>query len=144
MFTYSGSGFASLLAERLSVDFGKKSKLEVTIYPAPQMATSVVEPYNAILATHTMLEHSDCSFLMDNQAIFQLCKKRLDIERPSYSNLNRLISQVRQSWVRFGDRWGSPGFAFGIGGAVLASFWGQCLVCLETRFKIASDRPTST
>ena len=115
MFTYSGSGFASLLAERLSVDFGKKSKLEVTIYPAPQMATSVVEPYNAILATHTMLEHSDCSFLMDNQAIFQLCKKRLDIERPSYSNLNRLISQVGavlgsfwgyvgQSWVRFGDR----------------------------------------
>nr|KAG5713585.1 hypothetical protein BaRGS_024633 [Batillaria attramentaria] len=92
-----GSGFASLLAERLSVDFGKKSKLEVTIYPAPQMATSVVEPYNSILATHTMLEHSDCSFLMDNQAIFQLCKKKLDVERPSYSNLNRLISQVVSS-----------------------------------------------
>ncbi|KAK7113371.1 tubulin alpha chain-like [Littorina saxatilis] len=90
----TGSGFASLLAERLSVDFGKKSKLEVTIYPAPEMSTSVVEPYNAILATHTMLEHSDCSFLMDNQAIFELCKKKLDVERPSYSNLNRLISQV--------------------------------------------------
>ena len=111
---HSGSGFASLLAERLSVDFGKKSKLEVTIYPAPQMATSVVEPYNAVLATHTMLEHSDCSFLMDNQAIFQLCKKKLDIERPSYSHLNRLISQVGPVLGVFGDRCkGSVLFFFG-------------------------------
>ncbi|XP_076445472.1 tubulin alpha-1 chain-like isoform X2 [Babylonia areolata] len=93
----TGSGFGALLAERLSVDFGKRSKLEVTIYPAPQMATSVVEPYNSVLATHTMLEHSDCSFLLDNQAIYGLCKKKLDIDRPSYTNLNRLISQVVSS-----------------------------------------------
>merc|ERR1711910_96162 len=45
----TGSGFASLLMERLSVDYGKKSKLEFAIYPAPQVATAVVEPYNAIL-----------------------------------------------------------------------------------------------
>ncbi|KAL8588521.1 hypothetical protein ACOMHN_043870 [Nucella lapillus] len=93
----TGSGFASLLAERLSVDFGKKSKLEVTIYPAPQLGSSVVEPYNAVLATHTMLEHSDCSFLMDNQAIYSLCQKKLDVDRPSYSNINRLVSQVVSS-----------------------------------------------
>ena len=32
-----GSGFASLLMERLSVDYGKKSKLGFSIYPAPQV-----------------------------------------------------------------------------------------------------------
>ncbi|KAH7959979.1 hypothetical protein HPB49_015767 [Dermacentor silvarum] len=32
----TGSGFTSLLMERLSVDYGKKSKLEFAIYPAPQ------------------------------------------------------------------------------------------------------------
>ncbi|XP_008702766.1 tubulin alpha-1B chain [Ursus maritimus] len=31
----TGSGFTSLLMERLSVDYGKKSKLEFSIYPAP-------------------------------------------------------------------------------------------------------------
>ena len=41
----TGSGFTSLLMERLSVDYGKKSKLEFSIYPAPQVATAVVEPY---------------------------------------------------------------------------------------------------
>ncbi|TRY77578.1 hypothetical protein DNTS_007215 [Danionella cerebrum] len=32
----TGSGFASLLMERLSVDYGKKAKLEFAVYPAPQ------------------------------------------------------------------------------------------------------------
>ena len=93
----TGSGFASLLMERLSVDYGKKSKLEFSIYPAPQVATAVVEPYNSILTTHTTLEHSDCAFMMDNEAIYEICKRNLDIERPSYTNLNRLISQVVSS-----------------------------------------------
>ncbi|KXJ76522.1 hypothetical protein RP20_CCG009543 [Aedes albopictus] len=55
--------------ERLSVDYGKKSKLEFAIYPAPQVSTAVVEPYNSILTTHTTLEHSDCAFMVDNEAI---------------------------------------------------------------------------
>merc|ERR1712165_172990 len=38
----TGSGFTSLLMERLSVDYGKKSKLEFSAYPAPQVATAVV------------------------------------------------------------------------------------------------------
>ena len=36
----TGSGFTSLLMERLSVDYGKKSKLEFSIYPAPQVLKS--------------------------------------------------------------------------------------------------------
>ena len=44
----TGSGFASLLMERLSVDYGKKSKLGFSIYPAPQVSTAIVEPYNAV------------------------------------------------------------------------------------------------
>lgn len=33
----TGSGFTSLLLERLSMDYGKKAKLEFAIYPAPQV-----------------------------------------------------------------------------------------------------------
>lgn len=60
----TGSGFTSMLMERLSIDYGKKAKLEFVIYPAPQVSTAVVEPYNSILMTHTTLEHSDCSFMV--------------------------------------------------------------------------------
>lgn len=37
----TGSGFSSLLMERLSVDYGKKSKLEFAIYPAPQVSYDI-------------------------------------------------------------------------------------------------------
>ena len=60
--------------ERLSVDYGKKSKLEFCIYPAPQVATAVVEPYNSTLCAHTTLEHTDCAFMVDNEAIYDICR----------------------------------------------------------------------
>lgn len=93
----TGSGFTSLLMERLSVDYGKKSKLEFCVYPSPLISSAVVEPYNSVLTTHTTLEHSDCSFMVDNEAIYEICRRSLDVEQPSYVNLNRLISQVVSS-----------------------------------------------
>merc|ERR1719323_1067033 len=54
----TGSGFTSLLMERLSVDYGKKSKLEL----------------------------SDCAFMVDNEAIYDICRRNLDVERPTYTN----------------------------------------------------------
>jgi len=93
----SGSGFGALLLERLSADYGKKSKLEFAVYPAPKMSSSVVEPYNAVLTTHTTLEHCDCSFMVDNEAIYDICKNRLGISAPGYTNLNRIIAQVVSS-----------------------------------------------
>jgi tubulin alpha len=56
-----------------------------------KVATAVVEPYNSILTTHTTLEHSDCAFMVDNEAIYDICRRNLDIDRPTYTNLNRLI-----------------------------------------------------
>ncbi|XP_042449807.1 tubulin alpha-2 chain-like isoform X2 [Zingiber officinale] len=93
----TGSGLGSLLLERLSVDYGKKSKLGFTVYPSPQVSTSVVEPYNSVLSTHSLLEHTDVSVLLDNEAIYDICRRSLDIERPTYTNLNRLVSQVISS-----------------------------------------------
>ncbi|KAG0144944.1 hypothetical protein CROQUDRAFT_659243 [Cronartium quercuum f. sp. fusiforme G11] len=93
----TGSGFGALLLERLSADYGKKAKLEFAVYPAPKMSSSVVEPYNSVLTTHTTLEHVDCSFLVDNQAIYEICNKNLGVVSPGFTNLNRLIAQVVSS-----------------------------------------------
>lgn len=83
--------------ERLSIEYGKKSKLEFAVYPAPQVSSSVVEPYNAVLATHSTIEHADCTFLVDNEAVYDICKRKLDVPRPDFKHLNRLISQVVSS-----------------------------------------------
>merc|ERR1711977_568654 len=55
----TGSGLGCLMLERLSVDYGKKSKLSFTVWSCPQVATAVVEPYNTVLCVHSLLEHTD-------------------------------------------------------------------------------------
>ncbi|KAG8719487.1 alpha-tubulin [Ceratobasidium sp. 395] len=92
----TGSGFGALLLERLSTDYGKKAKLQFCVHPAPKLS-SVVEPYNSILMTHITLEHSDCSFMVDNQAFYDICKKNLGVSSLGFTNLNRLIAQVVSS-----------------------------------------------
>ena len=70
------------------------------IFSEPNQFSSflaVVEPYNSILTTHTTLDHSDCAFMVDNEAIYDICRRNLDIERPTYTNLNRLIGQIVSS-----------------------------------------------
>ena len=49
------------------------------------------------MTTHTTLDHSDVAFLVDNEAIYDICRRNLDVERPTYSNLNRLIGQIVSS-----------------------------------------------
>ncbi|ELK14958.1 Tubulin alpha-1B chain [Pteropus alecto] len=62
------SGVISLLIEHLSVNYSKKSKVEFSIDPDPQISTDG----NFILTTHTTLEHSDCIFMVDNKAIYNI------------------------------------------------------------------------
>ncbi|KAL1123155.1 hypothetical protein AAG570_002242 [Ranatra chinensis] len=93
----TGSGLGALMVNNISEAFPKTSKLEFAIYPAPQVSTSVVEPYNSILTTHATLSDIDCSFIADNEAMYGICRKYLDIDRPSYNNLNRILAQTISS-----------------------------------------------
>lgn len=90
----TGSGFGSLVLEALLEEYGKKTKLEFGVFPSAQVLSSVVEPYNAVLTTHATLDHADCAFLMDNEAVYDTCKRRMGLQRPTYSAMNRLIAQV--------------------------------------------------
>ncbi|KAK6009396.1 tubulin/FtsZ family protein [Ostertagia ostertagi] len=72
-----------------------------------QISTSMVEPYNSILMTHTTLEHSDCSFMADNElSMISVGESLIWPARarptrkgkgPTYTNLNRLIAQTVSS-----------------------------------------------
>lgn len=54
----------------------------------------MVEPYNSVLTAHSTIDLSDCCFMVDNEALYDIFEKKLDIEWPNYVNLNRLIAQV--------------------------------------------------
>ena len=44
--------------------------------PRPQISTAVVEPYNSVLSTHSLLEHTDVAVMLDNEALYDIAAKR--------------------------------------------------------------------
>merc|ERR1712083_994713 len=93
----TGSGLGALILERIAVDYRKKSKIGFEIYPAPNLSTCIVEPYNAMLSTHWLLDHTEVSIVLDNEAIYSILQKQLDKDRPSYGQLNQVIAKVISS-----------------------------------------------
>jgi len=93
----TGSGMGMLILERLAVDYRKKSKIGFELYPSPNISTCIVEPYNGLLSTHWLLDHTDVSLVLDNEALYGICQKKLDIKKPSYDNLNRIVAKVTSS-----------------------------------------------
>lgn len=93
----TGSGLGAMLLERLSDEYKGKIKVSLSVFPSPSVSTTVVEPYNSVLSTHSLIEHTDVSLVLDNEAIYDIAKHKLNIELPSYTNLNHMIAQVVSS-----------------------------------------------
>jgi len=89
----TGSGLGMLILERLAVDYRKKSKIGFEIYPAPSISTCIVEPYNGLLSTHWLLDHTEVSLVLDNEAMYEICQKKLQLNKVSYGQLNKLCAK---------------------------------------------------
>merc|ERR1712124_173480 len=100
----TGSGLGSLLLERLSVDYSKKSKLCYTVYPSPKISTAVVEPYNSVLTTHSLLDYASVVSCLDNEAVYEICKNGLDLARPTYRNLDPVLRAAERGHQRVPDQ----------------------------------------
>ncbi|KYK63805.1 tubulin/FtsZ family, GTPase domain-containing protein [Toxoplasma gondii TgCatPRC2] len=90
----TGSGLGSLLLEGIAEQFGKKYILDSFVWPFNSQTSSVVEPYNAVLATPTICAHSSAALLVNNTALFNISRNLLNVESVFHSNLNHLVAQV--------------------------------------------------
>jgi tubulin alpha len=88
----TGSGFFSLLVERLSVDYPKISKNAFLLYPSHNMSNNTVDMYNAVLSTSATLEHCDSVVMFDNESMYNVLKENIDLEYVDYSHLNNLVA----------------------------------------------------
>lgn len=89
-----GSGFTSFLIENLAIEYEKKIRFGCGVYPKADFSKIIVEPYNVILATSSLIDQINFELVLDNEAIHEICEQKLEIESPSELNLNRLISQL--------------------------------------------------
>ena len=52
----------------------------------------MVEPYNATLSVHQLVENTDETFCIDNEALYDICFRTLKLTTPTYGDLNHLVS----------------------------------------------------
>merc|ERR1711907_498661 len=90
----TGSGMGTLLLLKIRDAYPDRITTTYSIYPSPKVSDTVVEPYNAVLSSHQLLENSDETFIIDNEALYNISHNILKQNQPTYADLNYLISCV--------------------------------------------------
>merc|ERR1719309_441516 len=63
-----------------------------SVIPSPKVSDTVVEPYNATLSVHQLVENTDQTYCIDNEALYDICFRTLKLTTPTYGDLNHLVS----------------------------------------------------
>lgn len=90
----TGSGLGTLLVSKIKEEFPDRMLATFSVLPSPKTSDTVVEPYNAILSVHKLIEDVDEVFCLDNEALHNICHNNMKIAQPSFANLNSLVSSV--------------------------------------------------
>ncbi|KAJ5078263.1 tubulin beta chain [Anaeramoeba ignava] len=90
----TGSGFGTLLLSKIKEEYPDRMIATFSVVPSPKVSDTVVEPYNATLSVHQLVENADSVMCIDNEALYDICTKTLKLSSPSYGDLNHLVSSV--------------------------------------------------
>jgi tubulin beta len=88
----TGAGMGTLLISKIREEYPDRVMATYSIVPSPKVSDTVVEPYNCTLSVHQLVENSDFSFALDNEALYDICFRTLKLTTPTYGDLNHLVS----------------------------------------------------
>lgn len=86
----TGSGMGTLLISKVREEYPDRIMTTFSVVPSPKVSDTVVEPYNATLSVHQLVENTDETFCIDNEALYDICFRTLKLNNPSYGDLNHL------------------------------------------------------
>lgn len=90
----TGAGLGSLLVSKVRDEYPDNIINTFSVVPSPVVCNSVVEPYNAVLTLNHLIEYSQETYCMDNEALFSIVSNSLKMNQPSLRDLNYLIATV--------------------------------------------------
>lgn len=88
----TGAGMGCLLLAKIREEYPDRIISTFSILPSPKVSDTVVEPYNGTMSIHWLVENTDETYLIDNEALYDICYRTLKLSAPSYGDLNHLIS----------------------------------------------------
>nr|XP_055233345.1 tubulin beta-8 chain-like isoform X4 [Gorilla gorilla gorilla] len=86
------SGMGTLLINKIWEEYPDRIINTFSILPSPKVSDNMVEPYNAILSVHQLIENADETFCIDNEVVYDICSRTLELPTPTYGDLNHLVS----------------------------------------------------
>ncbi len=63
----------TLMISKVREEYPDRIMETFSIIPSPKVSDTVVEPYNAVLSFHQLVENADECFLLDNDALYDIC-----------------------------------------------------------------------
>merc|ERR1712054_53698 len=75
----TGAGMGTLLISKIREEYPDRMMLTFSVVPSPKVSDTVVEPYNCTLSVHQLVENSDESVLIDNEALYDICFRTLPL-----------------------------------------------------------------
>lgn len=95
----TGSGMGTLLISKIREEYPDRMMLTFSVFPSPKVSDTVVEPYNATLSVHQLVENADECMVLDNEALYDICFRTLKLTTPSckYTSHSRHVSVLRMS-----------------------------------------------
>lgn len=88
----TGSGMGTLLISKIREEYPDRIMNTYSVVPSPKVSDTVVEPYNATLSVHQLVENTDETYCIDNEALYDICFRTLKLTTPTYGDLNHLVS----------------------------------------------------
>ncbi|NWW79861.1 TBB5 protein, partial [Climacteris rufus] len=88
----TGSGMGTLLINKIREEYPDRIMNTFSVMPSPKVSDTVVEPYNATLSVHQLVENTDETYCIDNEALYDICFRTLKLTTPTYGDLNHLVS----------------------------------------------------
>ncbi|XP_078282333.1 tubulin beta-4B chain-like isoform X5 [Rhinoraja longicauda] len=71
----TGSGMGTLLISKIREEYPDRIMNTFSVVPSPKVSDTVVEPYNATLSVHQLVENTDETFIGNSTAIQELFKR---------------------------------------------------------------------
>ena len=88
----TGSGMGTLLISKIREEYQDRIIETFSVFPSPKVSDTVVEPYNATLSIHLLVDSTDEVMVIDNEALYDICFRTLKLTTPTYGDLNHLVS----------------------------------------------------
>jgi tubulin beta len=82
----------TLLISKIREEYPDRMMCTFSVMPSPKVSDTVVEPYNATLSVHQLVENADEVMCIDNEALYDICFRTLKLTTPTYGDLNHLVS----------------------------------------------------